>query len=153
MQTSNNTILITGGATGIGLSLAIEFLKRGNEVIICGRRENLLDEVKAKHPQIHTYKTDITKLDERKSLVSSLSKNHPEINVLINNAGIQREFLMNDENVAAKFESENSIKQQEVYLEMAKEIKEKYPKINVINLQNDRDFEETKKELRDKINY
>ncbi len=53
----------------------------------------------------------------------------------------------------AKFEAENSIKQQEVYLEMAKEIKEKYPKINVINLQNDRDFEETKKELRDKINY
>lgn len=53
----------------------------------------------------------------------------------------------------AKFEAENSIKQQEVYLEMAKEIKEKYPKINVINLQNDRDFEETKKELRDKISY
>lgn len=53
----------------------------------------------------------------------------------------------------AKFEAENSIKQQEVYLEMAKEIKEKYQKINVINLQNDRDFEETKKELRDKINY
>ena len=53
----------------------------------------------------------------------------------------------------AKFEAENSIKQQEVYLEMAKEIKEKYQKINVINLQNDRDLEETKKELRDKINY
>lgn len=53
----------------------------------------------------------------------------------------------------AAFEAENSIKQQEVYLEMAKEIKEKYPKINVINLQNDRDFEETKKELREKINY
>ena len=53
----------------------------------------------------------------------------------------------------ATFEAENSIKQQEVYLEMAKEIKEKYPKINVINLQNDRDFEETKKELREKINY
>ncbi len=53
----------------------------------------------------------------------------------------------------AKFEAENSIKKKEVYLEMAKEIKEKYQKINVINLQNDRDFEETKKELRDKINY
>ncbi len=53
----------------------------------------------------------------------------------------------------ATFEAENSIKQQEVYLEMAKEIKEKYPKINVINLQNDRDFEDTKKELREKINY
>ena len=53
----------------------------------------------------------------------------------------------------ATFEAENSIKQQEVYLEMAKEIKEKYPKINVINIQNDRDFEETKKELREKINY
>lgn len=53
----------------------------------------------------------------------------------------------------ATFEAENSIKQQEVYLEIAKEIKEKYPKINVINIQNDRDFEETKKELREKINY
>jgi uncharacterized oxidoreductase len=109
MQTSNNTILITGGATGIGLSLAIEFLNRGNEIIICGRRENILNEVKVKYPKIHTYKADISKLEERKSFVNWIVQNFPKLNILINNAGIQREFLMNDEKVAAKFEAENEI--------------------------------------------
>lgn len=53
----------------------------------------------------------------------------------------------------SKFEAENSINQQRVYLEMAEEIKEKYPNIHVINIANDRDFEETKKELRKVIGY
>lgn len=48
----------------------------------------------------------------------------------------------------SKFEAENSIKQQRVYLEMAEEIREKYPNINVINIANDRDLEEVKQELR-----
>lgn len=53
----------------------------------------------------------------------------------------------------SKFEAENSINQQRVYLEMAEEIKKKYPKIKVINIANDKDFEETKKELREFIGY
>ena len=53
----------------------------------------------------------------------------------------------------SKFEAENSINQQRVYLEMAEEIKEKYPNIQVRNIANDRDFEETKKELREFIGY
>lgn len=53
----------------------------------------------------------------------------------------------------SKFEAENSIRQQEVYLKMADEIKERYPNIKVINIANDRDFEETKKELRKIIGY
>ena len=53
----------------------------------------------------------------------------------------------------SKFEAENSIKQQSVYLEMAEEIQEKYPSIQVRNIANDRDFEETKKELREFIEY
>ena len=53
----------------------------------------------------------------------------------------------------SKFEAENSINQQRVYLQMAEEIKEKYPNIHVINIANDRDFEETKKELRKVIGY
>ncbi len=53
----------------------------------------------------------------------------------------------------SKFEAENSINQQKVYLEMAEEIKKKYPKIKVINIANDKDFEETKKELREFIGY
>ena len=109
MQTSNNTVLITGGATGIGLALAIEFLNKGNEVIICGRRESILNEVKSKYPQMHIYKADISKLEERKSLINWATQNFPKLNILVNNAGIQREFLMNDENVAEKFEAENEI--------------------------------------------
>ena len=53
----------------------------------------------------------------------------------------------------SKFEAENSINQQRVYLEMAEEIQEKYPNIQVRNIANDRDFEETKKELREFIGY
>ena len=53
----------------------------------------------------------------------------------------------------SKFEAENSINQQRVYLEMAEEIKEKYPTIQVRNIANDRDFEEIKKELREFIGY
>ena len=53
----------------------------------------------------------------------------------------------------SKYEAENSINQQRVYLEMAEEIKEKYPNIQVRNIANDRDFEETKKELREFIEY
>ncbi len=54
---------------------------------------------------------------------------------------------------ASKFEAENSINQQRVYLEMAKEIQEKYTNIKVRNIANDRDFEETKKELKEFIGY
>lgn len=53
----------------------------------------------------------------------------------------------------SKFEAENSINQQRVYLEMAEDIKKRYPNIKVANIANDRDFEETKKELREFIGY
>jgi uncharacterized oxidoreductase len=109
MQTSNNTILITGGATGIGLALAVEFLKKGNVVIICGRRENALNEAKAKYPKLHIRQADISKLEERKNLINWSIQNFPKLNTLVNNAGIQREFLFDDQNVAEKFETENEI--------------------------------------------
>jgi uncharacterized oxidoreductase len=109
MQTSNNTILITGGATGIGLALAVEFLDKGNEVIICGRRENALNEAQSKYPKLHIRQADISKIEERKSLASWTTQNFPKLNMLVNNAGIQREFLMDDKNVADKFATENEI--------------------------------------------
>jgi uncharacterized oxidoreductase len=91
MQLSNNTILITGGATGIGLSLAEEFLKLGNTVIICGRRESKLNETKQKYPSIHIRVCDVSKKNEREELSKWALTNFPELNILINNAGIQRE--------------------------------------------------------------
>jgi uncharacterized oxidoreductase len=90
MKIKGNTILITGGATGIGFSLAQAFVDAGNEVIICGRRENKLKEVKDKLPQIHTRVCDLSKEKERKSLYDWVSSNFKDINILVNNAGIQR---------------------------------------------------------------
>jgi uncharacterized oxidoreductase len=109
MQLTNNTILITGGATGIGLALAVEFLNKGNEVIICGRRESALNDAKTKHPRLITCIADVSKTDDRKKLADWALQNYPKLNVLVNNAGIQKEFLLDDISVAEKFEKENEI--------------------------------------------
>lgn len=90
MNIQNNTVLITGGATGIGFSLAEKFVKAGNEVIVCGRREEKLKEAKEKLPQIHTKGCDLSKESERKMLFEWISSNFQNINILVNNAGIQR---------------------------------------------------------------
>jgi uncharacterized oxidoreductase len=90
MNTKNNVVLITGGATGIGFSLAEAFVKAGNKVIICGRRQNKLEEAKRKIPQIHIRKCDVSKETERKALFDWVKDNFSDLNVLVNNAGIQR---------------------------------------------------------------
>lgn len=90
MKTTGNTILITGGATGIGFALAEAFAMADNEVIICGRRESRLKEAKNKLPRIHTRVCDLSKEKERKSLFDWVSSNFSQTNILINNAGIQR---------------------------------------------------------------
>jgi uncharacterized oxidoreductase len=90
MKTNGNTILITGGATGIGFSLAEAFVKAGNDVIICGRRENKLEEAKEKLPQINIRKCDLSQEKERQMLYEWTSSNFKNLNILVNNAGIQR---------------------------------------------------------------
>lgn len=90
MEVNGNTVVITGGATGIGLALAQKFVGLGNKVIICGRREYKLNEAKAKLPSIHVKKCDISKEDERKALYDWVSSNFKDVNMLVNNAGIQR---------------------------------------------------------------
>ncbi|HUL62847.1 MAG TPA: SDR family NAD(P)-dependent oxidoreductase, partial [Methanocella sp.] len=90
MKTSGNTILITGGATGIGLALAEEFIKAGSEVIVCGRTEASLAAAKEKLPQLHVRKCDVSKEAEREALCAWAVATFPGLNVLVNNAGIQR---------------------------------------------------------------
>lgn len=90
MNIKNNTVLITGGATGIGFALAEALVKLGNTVIICGRRQSKLDEAKRKLPQIHVRTCDVSKDEERKTLFDWVRDNFKDFNVLINNAGIQR---------------------------------------------------------------
>lgn len=92
MQTTNNTILITGGSSGIGLAMAEAFLKAGNEVLICGRRESKLAEAKAKFPQLHTKVCDVSEKSEREELFQWATSQFPQINLLVNNAGVQKEI-------------------------------------------------------------
>jgi uncharacterized oxidoreductase len=92
MHTSGNTILITGGATGIGLALAEAFLRKENEVIICGRREAKLTEAKNKFPRLHTRRCDVAVAEGRKSLSDWAVDNFRSLNILINNVGIQKEI-------------------------------------------------------------
>jgi uncharacterized oxidoreductase len=90
MKINGNTILITGGATGIGFALAETLVNAGNKVVICGRRENKLTEAKYKLPQIEIKICDVSKEKEREALFVWTKNNYPGLNVLINNAGIQR---------------------------------------------------------------
>ncbi len=90
MKLSGNTVLITGGATGIGLALAEGFLKNGNEVLICGRRSGKLEAAKSRLPQLHIRVCDITKPRSRLALVRWAAKRFKALNILVNNAGIQR---------------------------------------------------------------
>ena len=98
MNISNNKILITGGATGIGLGLTEQFLKENNTVIICGRRESALHEVVSKFPSVITKQCDLSIDIEREELHQWISKHHSDLTVLINNAGIQQWMNISDDN-------------------------------------------------------
>lgn len=90
MNLSGNTILITGGATGIGLELATRFEKLGNKVVICSRRKERLEAVHELYPEITGIQCDISNFDDLGNLYDHIMLDFPELNVLINNAGIQR---------------------------------------------------------------
>ena len=92
MQTTHNTILITGGGSGIGLALAAAFYHLGNTVIICGRRDDKLRAAQALLPGVHTRICDVADAHQREELAEWAKQQFPALNVLVNNAGIQREL-------------------------------------------------------------
>jgi uncharacterized oxidoreductase len=92
MRISGNTILITGGATGIGLALAESFLRKGNKVIICGRRKDRLAQATDKFSQLQFITCDVADPADRERLYNWVKENHKDFNILINNAGIQKEI-------------------------------------------------------------
>ncbi|KND40633.1 MULTISPECIES: SDR family oxidoreductase [Streptomyces] len=89
MKMTGNTILITGGTSGIGLGLAVRLHEAGNKVIVAGRRKELLDEITAEHPGIDAVVLDVADPDSIARAREAVAASHPGLNVLVNNAGIQ----------------------------------------------------------------
>jgi uncharacterized oxidoreductase len=91
VRISGNTILITGGTSGIGRALAEQFHARGNRVIITGRRKCLLDEITSAHPGMQGIEADLQDVQSLEALAKLVQDRHPELNLLVNNAGISRQ--------------------------------------------------------------
>lgn len=90
MKMTGNTVLITGGGSGIGRALAEAFHALGNKVIISGRRQSALDEVISANPGMVSAVLDATKAENIRTFAETLTRDHPDLNVVINNAGIMK---------------------------------------------------------------
>ena len=88
MKLTGRTILITGGSAGIGLAFALKFVELGNEVIVTGRRQAVLDQVKAKYPKLRTIQSDVADPAQIAALAARVKADFPKLDVLMNNAGI-----------------------------------------------------------------
>ena len=88
MKLTSRTILITGGSAGIGLAFALKFLELGNQVIVTGRRQSVLDDLKRNHPKLQTIQSDVADPEQIAALARRMKAEYPKLDVLMNNAGI-----------------------------------------------------------------
>jgi uncharacterized oxidoreductase len=95
MELKNNTILITGGTSGIGIELTRQLIARGNTVIVTGRDAGRLEKAKQTLPLVHTLQSDASKPNDIASLFEQVTRDFPAMNMLINNAGIMRTINLN----------------------------------------------------------
>lgn len=96
MLLKNNTILITGGTSGLGYELARRLLEQGNTVIITGRNQTRLDETRKSLPGIHTIQSDVSDPAQIQLLHREVTTKFPKLNMLINNAGEMRAINLHD---------------------------------------------------------
>jgi uncharacterized oxidoreductase len=92
--------------SGIGLGLTERFLRENNTVIVCGRRDSVLQELKKQHPTVITKVCDLAVEADRVELFNWVSKNHPDVTVLVNNAGIQNWMHVSDATYYEKAQTE-----------------------------------------------
>jgi uncharacterized oxidoreductase len=110
MELKGSTILITGGTSGIGLEFVKQLIKKEiKNIIITGRDPEKLDKAKKQFPDIHTFQSDVSKPREIEQLYNQVVKQFPELNIIINNAGIMRNLDLNDtsmdlENITSEIE-------------------------------------------------
>jgi short-subunit dehydrogenase involved in D-alanine esterification of teichoic acids len=110
MKLSNNTVFITGGASGIGLALAKAFIARNNTVIICGRNQDKLAKVKKEIPGIHAVQCDVTNGDDIGKVMEYCFSAELNISILVNNAGIQYRYdFLSERNADEKIREEIEI--------------------------------------------
>jgi uncharacterized oxidoreductase len=109
MKLTGNTILITGGSSGIGLALAKTFYQLGNKVIIVARDIDKLNTIKKHFPEIDIFQSDLTKQTDIDRLIVFVENNHPNLNMLFNNAAIQYNYdFLTEQNIVNKMDYEVS---------------------------------------------
>ena len=96
MDLTQAVVLVTGATSGIGLALAERFMSAGSKVIVCGRRKEKLDQIKADHPECETIVADVATAEQRKRLFEESTKSFPKLNVVVKNAGIQRKLQLTE---------------------------------------------------------
>jgi len=107
MKLKNSTVLITGGSSGIGLELANVLTNKGNKVIVCGKSNEKLMAAKKLLPQLITYQCDLSDSSECTDFANKIAKNHPDLNILINNAAIVNKIdFISDKNALVLAENE-----------------------------------------------
>jgi len=88
MKLAKRTILLTGGGTGIGRALARELAQKGNTVLVCGRRLQMLEETAATSQLIHPYRCDLTRSEDVQDMLSAIDRDGHRVDTLISNAAI-----------------------------------------------------------------
>jgi uncharacterized oxidoreductase len=107
MELKGNTVLVTGGSSGIGFEISRYLAERGNRVIICGRSLEKLQAAKKAIPSLEIFKCDVSIEDDCKALFAFMSNSFQDCNMLINNAAIvHRSLFASDEDILRKAESE-----------------------------------------------
>lgn len=109
MTTTNNTILITGGGSGIGFEMARQLSKKGNTVIITGRNKERLEKAIPQLSNAHYIQADVTQAQDIERLVAIVKRDFPTLNILINNAGNARYYKLTDANADAYEKAEEEI--------------------------------------------
>ena len=109
MNTKGNTVLITGGGSGIGLEIAKRFSESGNTVIIAGRNKKKLEDAAASIQGLIPIVCDITNDGDVSFLVQRVTNDFPELNILINNAGKAYRYFISDENADAFTKAQEEI--------------------------------------------
>jgi uncharacterized oxidoreductase len=99
MNTTNNTVLITGGGSGIGFEIAKLFSEKGNQVIITGRNEKRLQKAASKLKNVNIIVSDVINGQDVNLLVATIEKDYPALNIVVNNAGKAIVYNLAEENI------------------------------------------------------